>query len=92
VEISVADRGAGIDEKDLRHIFEPFYRSASVRAAQIHGTGLGLALSKSIAEAMNGRLEVSSVVGAGSAFSLFVPCVERVGREDQSKAGVATLR
>ncbi len=89
VEISVADRGAGIDEKDLRHIFEPFYRSASVRAAQIHGTGLGLALSKSIAEAMNGRLEVSSVVGAGSTFSLFVPCGDRVGRENQNKAGVA---
>ena len=74
VEISVADRGAGIGEKDLPHIFEPFYRSASVRAAQIHGTGLGLALSKSIAEAMNGRLEVTSTVGFGSTFSLFVPC------------------
>jgi signal transduction histidine kinase len=74
VEISVQDRGIGIGEKDLPHIFEPFYRSPAVRSAQIHGTGLGLPLSQSIAEAMNGRLEVVSVAGRGSTFSLYVPC------------------
>lgn len=74
VEIGVQDRGIGIGEKDLPHIFEPFYRSPSVRSAQIHGTGLGLPLSQSIAEAMNGRLEVVSVAGRGSTFSLYVPC------------------
>jgi signal transduction histidine kinase len=60
----------------LPHIFEPFYRSASVMAAQIHGTGLGLPLSQSIAEAMNGRLTVTSVVGRGSTFTLCLPCAE----------------
>ena len=54
VQISVSDRGIGIAPEELRHIFEPFYRSPSVTAAQIHGTGLGLPLAKSIVEAMNG--------------------------------------
>ncbi len=74
VEISVSDRGIGISDADLPHIFEPFYRSPSVKAAQIRGTGLGLPLSQSIAEAMNGRLTVTSVLGRGSTFTLHMPC------------------
>jgi signal transduction histidine kinase len=74
VQISVADRGMGIGSLDLPHIFEPFYRSASVAAAQIHGTGLGLALARSIAEAMQGELTVTSSPGKGSTFTLHLPC------------------
>jgi signal transduction histidine kinase len=74
VRIGVSDRGIGIDESDLPHIFEPFYRGPSVRAAQIRGTGLGLSLSQSIAEAMKGRLAVTSTPGRGSTFTLYVPC------------------
>ena len=55
IQISVSDRGIGIAPEELPHIFEPFYRSPSVTAAQIHGTGLGLPLAKSIMEAMNGQ-------------------------------------
>jgi signal transduction histidine kinase len=75
VQISVSDHGIGISDTDLPHIFEPFYRSPSVKAAQIHGTGLGLPLSRSIAEAMKGRLDVTSTPGRGSTFTLYVPCV-----------------
>ena len=70
VRISVSDRGMGIDPVDLPHIFEPFYRGASVRVAQIHGTGLGLALAAQIAHAMGGTLTVSSAPGEGSTFTL----------------------
>jgi signal transduction histidine kinase len=73
IQISVEDRGIGIDESDLPHIFEPFYRSPAVSAAQIHGTGLGLLLAKSIAEAMNGKLTVESKLGIGSTFTLHLP-------------------
>jgi signal transduction histidine kinase len=76
VRISVSDRGIGIGSADLPHIFEPFYRSSSVAAAQIHGTGLGLPLAKSIAEAMKGQLTVASVPGRGTTFTLHLPCVE----------------
>jgi signal transduction histidine kinase len=74
VHISISDRGIGIDPDDLPHIFEPFYRSPSVRVAQIHGTGLGLALAKQVAESMGGALTVTSVPGHGSTFTLSLRC------------------
>jgi signal transduction histidine kinase len=74
VQISVSDRGIGISDSDLPHIFEPFYRSPAAKAAQIHGTGLGLPLAQSIVEAMKGRLAVTSAPGRGSTFTLYVPC------------------
>ena len=76
IQISVSDRGIGIAPEEIRHIFEPFYRSPSVTAAQIHGTGLGLPLAKSIVEAMNGQLTVKSAPGRGSTFTLHLPSVE----------------
>ncbi|MCU1340954.1 MAG: periplasmic sensor signal transduction histidine kinase [Candidatus Acidoferrum typicum] len=81
IEISISDRGIGIESADLPHIFEPFYRSPLVAAAQIHGTGLGLPLAKSIAEAMKGELTVKSVPGRGSTFTLHLPCSERPVRQ-----------
>jgi signal transduction histidine kinase len=77
IQISIADRGIGINSADLPHIFEPFYRSPLVAAAQIHGTGLGLPLARSIAEAMEGHLTVRSVPGRGSTFTLHLPCSEQ---------------
>jgi signal transduction histidine kinase len=70
VSISVKDRGVGIEHSELANIFEPFYRSAGAKAAQIHGTGLGLFVAKHVAEAMGGRLLVTSEVGVGSVFTL----------------------
>ena len=71
--ISVEDRGIGIDAQDLKEIFEPFYRSPAVTAAQIHGNGLGLPLAARIAEAMGGRLRVQSAPGTGSSFTVHLP-------------------
>jgi signal transduction histidine kinase len=70
LQISVQDHGIGISGADLPHIFEPFYRSPEVQAAQIHGAGLGLTLARRIAEAMGGALSVSSIRGVGSVFTL----------------------
>ena len=86
IQISVSDRGIGIAADELRHIFEPFYRSPSVTAAQIHGTGLGLPLAKSIVEAMKGQVTVKSAPGRGSTFTLHLPCVEHSARLVESKA------
>ncbi|MGH9654327.1 MAG: sensor histidine kinase [Bryobacteraceae bacterium] len=76
VVISVEDRGIGIPARDLPHVFEPFYRGVNATEAQIHGTGLGLALAQKIARAMRGRLTVKSTMGKGSQFTLSLP-VER---------------
>jgi signal transduction histidine kinase len=74
VEITVSDRGLGIAASDMPHIFKPFYRSPTVVAAHIHGTGLGLALTRRIVEAMKGELTVSSQPGGGTQFTVRLPC------------------
>jgi len=76
VRITVEDKGMGIGASELRRIFEPFYRSRSAAAAQIHGTGLGLSLARDIAAAMGGRLTVTSEPGKGSCFTLYLRFAE----------------
>ena len=73
LSITVEDRGIGIAAPDLPHIFEPFYRSADVTSAQIHGSGLGLSLVKHIVEAHHGEITAVSTVGKGSSFTLHLP-------------------
>lgn len=92
VQISVSDRGMGIAAEDLPHIFEPFYRSPIAKAAQIHGTGLGLPLSKSIAEAMHGHISVDSVPHKGTTFTVHLQCVEQPERAEQRSAEERSLR
>ena len=60
MQISVSDRGRGIEAEDLAHIFEPFYRGRYALDRQIHGNGLGLSLVQRIAEAHGGRVTVKS--------------------------------
>lgn len=73
VAIRVTDRGIGIAADDRRHIFEPFYRGREAVSRQIQGSGLGLNLVSRIAEAHDGRVEVSSEPGRGSTFTLVLP-------------------
>jgi two-component system, OmpR family, sensor histidine kinase SenX3 len=73
INVTVEDHGIGIDDEELKHIFEPFYRSPKVIESPVHGTGLGLALAKNFAEAMGGWLTVTSKPGIGSAFTIHLP-------------------
>lgn len=66
----VEDTGIGISEEFLTHIFEPFERENNTTQSGIHGTGLGLPIAKSIAEMMDGDIEVSSTIGKGSIFTV----------------------
>lgn len=72
IHISVQDHGLGIASADLPKIFTPFYRSPAI-AGRIRGTGLGLAVARSVVEAMNGRVTVQSTLGEGSTFTLHIP-------------------
>jgi signal transduction histidine kinase len=67
VRLSVVDSGRGMDAKTLANLFTPFYTTKA------NGTGLGLVSCQRIIESMGGRIEVSSVVGQGSSFSLWLP-------------------
>jgi len=73
VIISVKDSGLGIPAEDIPHLFQKFYRVDNVDRQQIGGTGLGLYLSRRLAEAMGGRLWVESIYTKGSTFFLELP-------------------
>jgi PAS domain S-box-containing protein len=72
VRIDVRDSGPGIPEEELERIFAPFERLSS-SGGHVEGTGLGLALARSLLEAMNGRIAVVSTPGEGSTFSVELP-------------------
>ena len=72
VTLSVIDNGPGIAAEDLERLFIPFERLGAA-ASEVEGTGLGLALSKSLLEQMDGSLGVHSTPGEGSTFSLTLP-------------------
>ena len=82
VVISIKDSGLGIPTEDLPHLFQKFYRVDNPDRQQIVGTGLGLYLSRRLAEAMQGRLWVESVHGQGSTFFLELPRVSNQEAED----------
>ena len=67
--LSLRDSGCGIAKKHLPRLFERFYRSDKARSRTLGGTGLGLAIVKHIAQAHDGRVEVTSVEGQGSEFT-----------------------
>lgn len=72
VRIAVSDMGAGIAQEKLEKLFTPFERLDADQTG-VEGTGLGLALSKRLAEMMGGRMGVESVVGQGSTFWVELP-------------------
>jgi two-component system phosphate regulon sensor histidine kinase PhoR len=73
VAISVADTGIGIAPEHLPRIFERFYRVDRSRSRALGGTGLGLSIVKHIATSHGGDVEVNSIEGQGTRFSLLLP-------------------
>jgi signal transduction histidine kinase len=80
VAISVKDPGVGIPRAEQQRIFEPFVRGEIARHRQIRGTGVGLALSRSIVRAHGGDITVESEPNAGSTFTVTLPVVARPGQ------------
>jgi signal transduction histidine kinase len=76
VRIDVRDTGPGIAAADLAEIFAPFTRLRNAPAGT-EGTGLGLTVSRTLAEALGGRLDVVSAPGHGSTFTFVLPAAER---------------
>ena len=71
--LQVEDKGIGISSKEISRVFEKFYRSKDVKAVDAKGSGLGLTLVKHITEAHGGQIEVQSVQGRGSTFTIILP-------------------
>jgi CheY-like chemotaxis protein len=94
LRINVSDTGLGLSQDQLERLFMPFERLGAEQSA-IEGTGLGLALSKRLVEAMHGSMEVTSSVGQGSTFSVVLAStegrVQRLERITAELAGVPQL-
>ncbi len=73
VTVRVVDHGFGIPRQEQALLFQKFVRGESARKRGIVGTGIGLAMVRHIAEAHGGRVEVQSIEGEGSTFSLMLP-------------------
>ena len=73
ISISVKDSGIGIPAEDIPHLFQKFYRVDNSDTREIGGTGLGLYLSRRLAETMSGNLRVESKYKEGSTFYLEIP-------------------
>lgn len=73
VILSIADRGIGIPQEDLPHIFERFYTVNKSYSAKLGGSGLGLSLVETIVQKHFGKIEVTSQLGVGTCFTLTLP-------------------
>jgi signal transduction histidine kinase/DNA-binding response OmpR family regulator len=73
VQVAVVDRGIGIAPENHRKVFEPFRQADSGVSRRFEGTGLGLALAKTLVEKHGGVVQLESALGEGSTFTVFLP-------------------
>lgn len=88
VVFQVKDRGRGIPAIDLPKLFEPFHRGSNVDSTP--GTGLGLAMVKTLVDLHGGRIFVSSQENAGSTFTIALPSVSNVRNDRSASIGAQT--
>jgi signal transduction histidine kinase len=79
VEVAVSDTGAGIPPEHLPRLFERFYRADPARARGDGGTGIGLAIARSVVEAHGGQIRAESEPGRGSTFTFDLPAADGSG-------------
>ena len=82
--VTVADNGIGMSQEFQKHIFEPFERERTSTVSKVEGSGIGMGIVKKLVELMGGTVEVESKIGAGSTFTVTIPC--RIASEDEIQA------
>ncbi len=89
LEIRVTDTGIGIEQEQLAHLFQHFYQADTTASRRFGGSGLGLVISKELAELMGGKISVTSRLGQGSCFTLSLP-VKNIQLHASQSTGEAT--
>jgi heavy metal sensor kinase len=72
-EIIVTDNGIGMEEEELNHIFDRFYRIDKARSSDVQGFGLGLSIVHWIVEAHRGKIDIKSKINEGTVFTIILP-------------------
>ncbi|MBS0290686.1 MAG: response regulator [Proteobacteria bacterium] len=96
VVLKVQDTGIGIANKDIKHIFDRFYRATNVKSRTHEGSGIGLALVKELVNIHGGSIKVKSVEGNGSTFTVLIPTgsahlpdvTDNIGASDASSSTI----
>lgn len=86
VELTISDEGVGMTDEQAAHCFDRFWQAELTDVRRFGGTGIGLYIVRSLVEAMNGRIMVSSAPGEGAAFTV------ELQRADRDSASVDRLR
>jgi two-component system phosphate regulon sensor histidine kinase PhoR len=73
IDLAIQDEGLGIDPAERQKIFEKFFRGSSAGVAKVRGSGIGLTITKQVAEMHGGEVRVESEVARGSTFTLRIP-------------------
>jgi hypothetical protein len=89
VHFTVWDTGSGISQEDQTQLFEPYFQIAKAVAGGAEGTGLGLAVTRKLAQIHGGSVKVESEVDGGSRFTLLLPLKQEVGVGGDEGAGEA---
>ena len=84
IKISVTDTGTGIKKEELKHLFKQFSRIYAKDIPIVEGTGLGLYLSRKLANLIGGEIKAESEFGRGSVFTLIMPYKQIGGRNEKS--------
>ena len=91
VEFVISDTGIGMSEEFLPHIFEPFSQEESSPTGKYGSTGLGMSITKSIVELMNGTITVDSEKGKGTTFTVTIPFGESEKKSNDNDIGMPAL-
>ena len=78
IEFQVSDTGIGISKSDQDKIFQKFYRSEDYRTRETKGTGLGLYVTKKLADLINAKITLDSELNKGSTFKISIPNIKKL--------------